>query len=239
MFFDDYPAFLETSTTAASARRLGWRHKFIIEDNADLLAGKRVLDLASHDGRWSFAALKAGASHVTGIEFRPDLVANAGRTFQQYDVDPSSYRFLAGDMFDLLRDPQAMDVEVDVVMCLGFLYHTLRYAELLTGWRRLRPEHVLLDTNVILGERRRVQLNLEQTERQSAAGDSGEEHSFDGVMLTGTPTAVAVEYMLDGYGFDVVRRAPWQTHSFARPHRDQIQGYVDGRRISWVVRPRP
>ena len=138
MFFDDYPAFLETSDTAASASRLGWWHRFIIEDNADLLVGKRVLDLASHDGRWSFAALKAGASHVTGVEFRPEMVASARATFDGYRVDPSTYRFIAGDLFELLRDP-GQGIEVDVVLCLGFLYHTLRYAELLNGWRASGP----------------------------------------------------------------------------------------------------
>lgn len=235
MFFDDYPLFLETSETASGAVRLGWRHKFIIEDNADLLAGKRVLDLASHDGRWSFAALKAGASHVTGVEFRPELVANAEKTFQHYDMDPSTYRFLSGDLFELLADPGAMDVEVDVVFCLGFLYHTLRYTELFNGWRRLRPEHILLDTSVILGGNPRVQLNLENTQKQSAAGDTGEVHSYEGVMLTGRPTAVAVEFMLDGYGFDVVRRAPWQTHDLGG---DRVPEYTEGRRVSWVVKPR-
>ena len=234
MFFHDYPLFLETSETAAGAVRLGWRHKFIIEDNADLLAGKRVLDLASHDGRWSFAALKAGASHVTGVEFRPDLVANAVNTFQHYDMDPSTYRFISGDLFELLRDPGAQQVEVDVVLCLGFLYHTLRYTELLNGWRRLRPEHILLDTSVILGDRPRLQLSLEQTKKQSAAADTGEEHSYDGIMLTGRPTAVAVKYMLDGYGFDVVREAPWQTYGLG----DRVPEYTTGRRVSWVVKPR-
>ncbi|HEX5860666.1 MAG TPA: methyltransferase domain-containing protein [Nocardioides sp.] len=235
MFFDDYPLFLETSETAAWTARLGWRHKFIIEDNADLLAGKRVLDLASHDGRWSFAALKAGASHVTGVEFRPDLVANAGNTFQHYGVDPSTYRFIPGDLFELLRDPAALDVEVDVVLCLGFFYHTLRYTELLNGWRRLAPEHILLDTSVILGDRPRVALNLEHTEKQSAAADTGDVHAYEGLMLTGRPTAVAVEFMLDGYGFDVVRRAPWQTYDLGE---DRVPEYTTGRRVSWVARPR-
>lgn len=238
MFFDDFPAFLETSSTASDARRLGWRHRFMIEDNADLLVGKRVLDLASHDGRWSFAALKAGASHVTGIEFRPELVASAHATFRQYGMDPSSYRFLSGDLFELLRDPKAMGVEVDLVLCLGFMYHTLRYTELLTGWRRLGAEHVLLDTGVILGEQARVQLNLEPTEKQSNAGDTGESHAYEGVLLTGRPTAAAVEYMLDGYGFDVVRRAPWQTHPFRTPRLDHVVQYTSGRRVTWVAKRR-
>jgi hypothetical protein len=51
MFFDDYPAFYASSRTAAFPARLGLRHRAIIERNRDVLAGARVLDLASHDGR--------------------------------------------------------------------------------------------------------------------------------------------------------------------------------------------
>ena len=73
MFFDDYPLFYETSKTASSKARLNVRHQAIIEANRDILKDARVLDLASHDGRWSFAALKAGAAHVTGVEARPRM----------------------------------------------------------------------------------------------------------------------------------------------------------------------
>ena len=72
-FFDDYPRFYSTSKTGPSRHRLGARHRAIIEGNERLLVGRRVLDIASHDGRWSFAALKSGAAHVTGIEARPHL----------------------------------------------------------------------------------------------------------------------------------------------------------------------
>lgn len=68
MFFDDHPEFLETSSTAAGKDRLNLRHVAIIEEHCKILSGSRVLDIASHDGRWSFAALQAGATHVTGIE---------------------------------------------------------------------------------------------------------------------------------------------------------------------------
>lgn len=70
-FFDPYAQFLTTSATSASPSRLNARHAAIIQGNLELFRGKRVLDIASHDGRWSFAALHAGAKHVTGIEIRP------------------------------------------------------------------------------------------------------------------------------------------------------------------------
>src|SRR5918993_4504345 len=80
-FFDDYPAFCGTGRTAAIPRRLNLRHRAIIEANQDILARARVLDLASHDGRWSFAALEAGATQRSGVEGSPRPVVPPIRTF--------------------------------------------------------------------------------------------------------------------------------------------------------------
>jgi len=78
-FFDQYPRFYDTSETFAYPSRLNLRHEAIFGENTDIFEGRRVLDIASHDGRWSFAALQAGAASVVGIEGRPELVASAGR----------------------------------------------------------------------------------------------------------------------------------------------------------------
>src|SRR5262249_22037325 len=83
-FFDESPRFYETSETSTHPGRLNLRHQAMFGDNLDVFEGARVLDIASHDGRWSFAALKAGAASVVGIEGRPELVANANETFEQY-----------------------------------------------------------------------------------------------------------------------------------------------------------
>ena len=86
MFFDQYDRFYTTSQTSPFPHRLNGRHQAIIARNASIISGKRVLDIASHDGRWSFAALQAGAAHVTGIEPRRELIANAHETFAHYGV---------------------------------------------------------------------------------------------------------------------------------------------------------
>src|SRR4249920_3533467 len=101
-FFDSYPRFLETSKTGADRDRLNGRHRAIIEFNRDIIRGSRLLDIASHDGRWSFAALKAGAEHSTGIEGRADLVSRANDTFKSNGIDPESYKFIHGDAHDAL-----------------------------------------------------------------------------------------------------------------------------------------
>ena len=65
-FFDDYPLFFSTSQTGPAPNRLNQRYRACIEWNEPAIRGQRVLDLASHDGRWSFAAIKAGAINAVG-----------------------------------------------------------------------------------------------------------------------------------------------------------------------------
>ena len=70
------------------------RYEALFASNRDIFDGARVLDLASHDGRYSFAALKTGAAHVTGVEVRQSLVDRAQDTFAFYGQDPETYRFV-------------------------------------------------------------------------------------------------------------------------------------------------
>ena len=81
-FFDHYPAFY-TSPVSANPNRLHQRYRAIIESNRDALTGAKVLDVGAHDGRWAFAALHAGAKHVTMIEPRPSAVAMMHERFKE------------------------------------------------------------------------------------------------------------------------------------------------------------
>src|SRR6478609_5933848 len=142
-FFEQYPRFYETSETTATRGRLNLRYEAIFAENRDLFEGARVLDIASHDGRWSLAALATGAQSVIGIEARPELVQNAVETLDHYGYGPDRAQFIAGDIFSTFL---AQDFEVDVVLCLGFLYHTMRYNELMHGIRKTGARHVIIDT---------------------------------------------------------------------------------------------
>jgi hypothetical protein len=88
-FFDRYSRFFDTSgigtrlPDGSRSPRLSYRYKAIIERNQALFAGARVLDLASHDGRWSLAALDSGAASVTGIEGRQLYVSAAYRLYDR------------------------------------------------------------------------------------------------------------------------------------------------------------
>jgi hypothetical protein len=198
VFFDDYPAFLETSRTAASLSRLNLRHETMIEPNRDILAGARVLDLASHDGRWTFAAVKAGAAHVTGVEARRPMVQAARQTFRRYDVPRDAYTFVRGDLFTVLAE---RTFDVDVVMCFGFMYHTLRYGELLQGIRRTGARWLLLDTKVTTDARPTIRVNANVTRKTANAARDA--LTNNGQALAGWPSVPALELMLDVYDFEI------------------------------------
>jgi 2-polyprenyl-3-methyl-5-hydroxy-6-metoxy-1,4-benzoquinol methylase len=145
-FFDEFGRFYETSETGATSARLNKRYELIIASSRQHFSGARVLDIGCHDGRWSFAAHKAGAAHVTGIEPRGHLVRNARETFAFYGIADDRYRFVESDAFEFLSKCES---GFDVILCLGFLYHTWRHIDLLAALCSLTPHHLILDTQII------------------------------------------------------------------------------------------
>ena len=233
MFFDEFPIFLETSSTASGPSRLNIRHHAMFEVNESIFPNARVLDLASHDGRWSMAALEAGASNVVGVEGRPELVKRAEENIAHYGVDPTKYRFINDDIFEVLRAPADNALDIDVVMCLGFIYHTLRYQDLFAGVRSLNPKYFLIDTAVITNERPMILIHSEDSSKESA----GLDHTFqaNGRLITGRPSASALELMLEAHGFKVAKRFDWPAFLAANyPKNKAVGSYREGKRITWL-----
>lgn len=240
-FFDQYERFYTTSQTSPFPHRLNGRHEAIFARNADLFSGKRVLDIASHDGRWSFAALQAGAAHVTGIEPRRELIENAKDTFSHYRMDSSRYDFLCGDVFDLLAGQR-----FDVVLCLGFYYHTIRHAELLDLIERTGAHFVVIDTEVtptadevavvpsddprlVFANPYSIQLLSDPVDDQQMAWQDA--LTRNGRTLVGRPSRAAVKYMANHFGY-VCETYDWPSHFQARPEQaafmiDYNEGWRD------------
>lgn len=226
-FFDRFPAFLETSETSSFPWRLNLRHEAIVEANAAVLAEARVLDIASHDGRWSMAALQAGAAHVTGIEARPELVDQARDTFRSYGVAPERYTFTTGDVFEVLARPGH---QYDVVLCLGFMYHTLRHSELLARIRATGAEHLIVDTEVHRSPDPVVRLATEHVERQGNAVP--DEFSLGSSVLTGRSTLAALELLASSQGYALSALSDWDGLLRDNPDADQVRDYRIGRRLT-------
>lgn len=137
-------AFMRSSCVNAYVNRLNWRAEVLIARNPEAFVGKRVLDLASHDGRFSYAALACGARSVVGVEVRQKHVDLAVRNMREHGVDPGTYQFVAGDLVEYLREvaPGAFDT----VLCLGIFSHLIEQVEVLREIRRIRPQHLIIDT---------------------------------------------------------------------------------------------
>jgi hypothetical protein len=199
-FFDAYPKFFETSHTGSSAARLNYRYDLMIEQNRPLLAGKTVLDIASHDGRWSFAALKgAGAKHATGIEARKQLVDAANETFPHYGIARGNFEFIRGDAHRQLAALVRQGRRFDTVLLLGFFYHTIRHWEMVQWIAGLGASAIVIDTGVaLIGDPAMpvIQLRVEANARMGSLVSGNKPAD-----LVGVPSAAAVRLILQTAGY--------------------------------------
>src|SRR5579875_2853507 len=124
------------------------------------------------------------------------------------------------------------DLEVDVVMCLGFLYHTLRYNELLHGIRQTGAGVILIDTQAreMMNPHPSVHLFQERVHRQSAA--VSDRLSREGHVLSGRPNLAAIATMLDSYGYRIDRLSDWPGLLRDNPHLDGCGDYARHSRVT-------
>lgn len=228
-FFEQFPRFYLTSSTAPTTARLNMRYEAIFGENRDIFEGASVLDLASHDGRWSLAALAAGARSVIGIEARPELVKAATENLGEYGYGADRVRFVTGDVHEVLS---TQDLEADVVLCLGFLYHTLRYNELLDGIRRTNARHLIIDTFSphMMGPVPNVNVITEDADEEGKA--AADTYTHGPSVLVGRPNLAAIQTMLGAYGYRVERLSDWARLLRDNPGTDNCGDYANGRRIT-------
>jgi hypothetical protein len=233
MFAEDYPRFMEISDLVPKPHRLNERYEALFGSNRDILEGARVLDLASHDGRYSFGALKAGAAHVTGVEVRQSLIDKAQDTFAFYGQDPQTYRFVCGDVFEVLAREK---FDVDVVLCLGYLYHTYRHTELMYRLHHLAPKHLIVDTMVAPGTQRTLKMVREKDPEdiRSAARDQWSV----GRVLVLRPSVCALQVLLNAYDFEIESMYDWKSKLAGRPRLLGLEGYAQGKRVTVRCRSR-
>jgi len=228
-FFEQFPRFYTTSSTAPTTARLNVRYEAIFAENRDIFDGASVLDLASHDGRWSLAALATGARSVVGIEARPELVKAATENLGEYGFGADRVRFVTGDVHEVLS---TQDFEADVVLCLGFLYHTLRYNELLAGIRRTNARYLIIDTfsPYMAGPVPNVNVITEDADEEGKAAADAYTHSSS--VLVGRPNLAAIRTMLGAYGYRVERLSDWAGLLRDNPGTENCGDYANGRRIT-------
>lgn len=242
-FFDRHGLFLKTSPVGNWPDRLNARYQAIIEDNRAVLKDATVLDLASHDGRWSFAALDAGARHVTGIEVRPELIAAAAENMTALGVAADRYEFVRADMFESRR---LFQKPYDVVLCLGVFYHTTRHVELIELISQTSAATVILDTMLATQPGCLTVLRAERADHPANGLD--ETGTRNNAILVGHPTASAVNLMLGHFGYDV-RRCDWAAliarlgfepqHNQPQSAANPLGDYASGLRGTFVATRQP
>lgn len=228
-FFDDYPLFYSTSKTTPYPTRLNARHKMLIQSNIEIIKDRSVLDIASHDGRWSFAAIKAGARSVLGIEGRHYLVDNAKANFQEYGVPAEKFSFIVGDIHTELRDlsPRMFDI----VFCFGFFYHTPHHFFLLSEIKRLRPRYLILDTAIAKTfDSPVIELKEENSEEEPMAIRDLNNENIN--VIAGAPSKSGLELMLNNLGFNY-RYIDWHNGEITR--WTHIEDYQRRERVSLVI----
>ncbi len=188
-------------TNPAGVNRFERRVDNIFSRNADRITGRRVLDLACNTGRLSFPLLMLGAKSVTGVEARQELIERGEAIFDKSD-HRGKMRFERGDIFDFLG--AAKPGEFDVIVCAGFLYHTVRHADYFRQLKRLAPETTFIDTNIaknylwfgsrFFGKPPALFMYFEDASKTSDTIDP------DGIVYW--PSASYLEAMLNGAGYD-------------------------------------
>jgi Methyltransferase domain len=229
MFFDEHPRFYETSQTTPGRGRLNLRYEAIFGENRDIFAGARVLDIASHDGRWSLAALACGAQSVVGIEARPELVAHSVQNLTHYGYRPDRFQFLAGDVLDMFDKHQ---FDVDVVLCLGYLYHTLRYNELMHGIRASNPRHLIIDTVSPLMMRNFAAIPVKTEKHQRESNAVADRYSHGDRVMVGLPNLRAIQTMVQAYEFRVDRLSDWDGLVRDNPDLEGVDDYARHIRVT-------
>ncbi len=141
---------LESSADFVDLTRLRHRYDAIVGQNRDLFRNARVLDIMSAHGFWTLAALDAGAAHVVSVETWPETIRAVDKAFRKYGIWPESYQFINSEISSAL---ETFNLEqFDMILCDGTYFERCRFLEFFDELSRLRPKHVILDTDIALGQ---------------------------------------------------------------------------------------
>jgi len=171
-FFDNSPFIFDEK----DLNRMNERYIRIIRDNLNCVKGKSILDLGSFNGRWSWAALKSGASFVLGIEGRAHIMESKLDEFQIFDKN--RYHFICADIFDALAHlNETRKYKFDTILCLGIFYHIMDHFRLFKLIAGLNPKTIILDTGLLLTSELTIRAYKENTESPFNALPGGEKNN--------------------------------------------------------------
>lgn len=204
-------------------QRLIERQKRIIDANLDAVDGKVVFDLAANNGRWSYAAIAAGASEVVSIEGRGDRANEAKAFFKEIGI-ADKVDVNIGEMHNWLFDNK--DRRVDTVFCLGIYYHVMNHYMLLQQLAALKPQTIIVDSGFVRSFRNSVHVQSEDPglHRNALKVHEGQKSEFAGFVSLGL--MIQMSWNL---GFNC-RPVLWDPAEIN--FKDTVQDYLMGRRFT-------
>ncbi len=115
---------------------------------------------------------------------------------------------------------------------VGFLYHTLRYNELLHGIRRTEARYLIIDTfsRYMMGPVPNVNVLTEFADEEGKAAADAYTHGSS--VLVGRPNLAAIQTMLGAYGYRAERLSDWAGLLRDNPGAGNCGDYANGRRIT-------
>lgn len=226
-FFDVYPRFYNTSLTGSDAEWNNRRYRVLIDGCLDVIDGKRIVDFGSHDGRWAFAALKAGAAHVTCVEPGKILAASTFDNFGEYGIDEAAYEVVQTGAMEYVEKATA---SADTAFLFGMLTLISEQPAFFGHLKRLGVKNLVIDTHIIPGETRLL-LELFRAQLQDGNAVISEKTQADGWMVGATSSLPALEMMLRHYGW-APQALDW---SEMQKHPD-MNDYSVGRRVSFLAK---
>ena len=116
----------------------------LLENNYQSLKNKSILDVGSHTGIFSWAALQLGAKFVHGIDVEERTINRCMELFLEEETNPSSYTFQAENITNFLERIDAKSF--NTIFCFGVLYYMAEPLNLLKLMARAAKETILIDT---------------------------------------------------------------------------------------------
>lgn len=199
-FFKQNDIFCTERTAMNNWRRLNRRHFGIIE-HVDF-KDKTVLDLGSHDGRWSIAAVKAGAKHVVGLEGRREAVTQAKKNAVALGVSDKT-SFAVSDI-----DSNSIENhKVDIVLCCGIFYHIANHYTLFRQMYNTGAKTIVIDGQFLKTREAAVWFKPEPVDQiDTGLKNLPNTITLDykkGQSLVGVPSMPFVGLLAHGFGFTV------------------------------------
>ncbi|MBC7156888.1 MAG: methyltransferase domain-containing protein [Rhodobacteraceae bacterium] len=219
-FFDFLRDVAPYDRDDATVARLNRRHALIVEPFVPWLKGARVLDLACHDGRWSYALAAAGAAEVVGVEGRQELIDRFAHFPQTGFKGRVSLR--RDDIFADLEARRARGERFDVVALYGIFYHVMDHFRLLRLVKALGPKLVIIDSEFMDVDNPMIQLVRNDVTNHLNAIPIGDER----FLVVGVPSRRATDAMAESLGY----RPVWvDAEAIVGDDRRGVQDYFRAR----------